>query len=49
MYQKGDAKLYDEILARHNQVVKEKNRLRDKTERAWSGILSKNAVTTRVE
>ena len=48
MYQKGDAKLYDEILAQHNQAVREKDRMRAKVEKAWSGIISTNAKATQI-
>ena len=38
MYQKGDAKLYDTILAEHNMAEKERERKRKKSEKAWAAL-----------
>jgi hypothetical protein len=38
MYQKGDAKLYDTILAEHNVGEKERQRQRVKSENVWAAL-----------
>jgi serine/threonine-protein phosphatase 2A regulatory subunit B' len=38
MYQKGDAKLYDTILAEYNMAEKERERKRKKSEKAWAAL-----------
>ncbi len=49
MYQKGDVKLYDSILAQHNQAVKEKDMMRVKADKAWSAIISTNTEAARIK
>ena len=41
MYQNGDAKLYDTILAEYNMAERERQQKRAKSEQAWAQLVQK--------